>query len=34
MFEVEGGGTLEFVNEYGYAVPSTVKYLLKEESAV
>jgi hypothetical protein len=34
IIEVEGGGRLEFVNEYKNAVPSTVKYLLKEESAV
>lgn len=34
IIEVEGGGSLEFVNEYKNPVPSTVKYLLKEESAV
>lgn len=34
IIEVEGGGSLEFVNEYKNAVPSAVKYLLKEESAV
>ena len=34
IIEVEGGGGLEFVNEYKNPVPSTVKYLLKEESAV
>jgi hypothetical protein len=26
LIEVEGGGTIEFVNEYGYAVPSKVIY--------
>ena len=34
IIEVEGGGRLEFVNEYKNPVPSAVKYLLKEESAV
>ena len=34
IIEVEGGGSLEFVNEYKNPVPSTVKYLLKEESSV
>lgn len=34
IIEVEGGGSLEFVNEYKNPVPSAVKYLLKEESAV
>lgn len=34
IIKVEGGGSLEFVNEYKNAVPSAVKYLLKEESAV
>lgn len=28
LIEVEGGGTLTFVNEYGYDVPSTVTYQL------
>jgi hypothetical protein len=34
IIKVEGGGSLEFVNEYKNPVPSAVKYLLKEESAV
>lgn len=34
IIEVEGGGSLEFVNEYKNAVPSAIKYLLKEESSV
>lgn len=34
LIEVEGGGSLEFVNEYEQAVPSAVKYLLKEDGAV
>lgn len=29
FIEVEGGGSLEFVNEYQYAIPSTVKYTVK-----
>jgi hypothetical protein len=29
FIEVESGGSLEFVNEYKYAVPSTVKYTIK-----
>lgn len=28
FIKVEGGGTLTFENEHGYAVPSTVKYVL------
>ena len=27
FIEVEGGGIIEFVNEYGYAVPSTISYV-------
>ena len=34
LIEIEGGGSLEFVNEYEQAVPSAVKYLLKEDSTV
>lgn len=34
FIEVEGGGSIEFVNEYEQAVPSAVKYLLKKESTV
>ena len=34
LIEVEGGGSIEFVNEYEQAVPSSIKYLLKEESTV
>ncbi len=29
LLSVEGGGTLEFVNEHKYAVPSTIKYTVK-----
>mgnify|MGYP003542331312 FL=1 len=29
FIEVESGGTLEFVNEYKNAVPSTIKYIVK-----
>lgn len=29
FIEVESGGTLEFVNEYQNAVPSTIKYIVK-----
>lgn len=32
FIQVEGGGTLTFVNEYQQAVPSTVLYLTKEET--
>lgn len=31
LIEVEGGGTLTFVNEYGAAVPSTILYQVKGE---
>lgn len=34
LVEVEGDGSLKFVNEYEQAVPSAVKYLLKEDSTV
>lgn len=30
FIEVEGNGTLTFKNEYGYAVPSEITYMLKE----
>lgn len=30
LIGVEGGGTLTFENEYGYAVPSTVEYITAE----
>ncbi len=33
FIEVEGGGSLVAENEYGYAVPLTVKYMTKEGSA-
>jgi len=32
ILEVEAGGTLEFVNEYGYEVPNSITYLQKEGS--
>lgn len=33
IIEVEAGGRLEFVNEHKKAVPSSITYLLKEESS-
>jgi hypothetical protein len=30
IIEVEGGGSIEFVNEYGNPVPSSISYMLKE----
>ena len=32
IIAVEGGGSLEFVNEYGYDAPSSITYLLQEGS--
>lgn len=32
IIEIEGGGKLEFVNEYKNAVPSSITYLMKEGS--
>ena len=32
LIQVEADGQLEFYNEYGYAVPSSVTYMLKEET--
>jgi hypothetical protein len=31
LLEVDPGGYLEFYNQYGYPVPSSVTYLLKED---
>lgn len=33
LISVEGGGTLTFENEYGYDMPNTVTYMLKEVTA-
>ena len=33
LISVEGGGTLTFENEYGYDIPNTVTYMLKEVTA-
>ncbi len=33
LITVEGGGTLTFENEYGYDIPNTVTYMLKEVTA-
>ena len=33
IIEVEGGGRLEFVNEYKNAVPTSITYLLKESAS-
>lgn len=33
LIEVEGGGVIEFVNEYEKAVPTSITYLLKESAS-
>ncbi len=33
LIDVEGGGTITFENEYGYDMPNTVTYMLKEANA-
>lgn len=33
IIEVEGGGSIEFVNEYGNPVPSSISYMLKESES-
>ena len=34
LIGVEGGGTVEFVNEYGYAVPSKIVYQTKQSEVI